>query len=79
MRCYVGDVSFRTGTIDLGGDPKVFYDENFPLEGVQSALGRSIVIFGPKFSNERYACANIQPDHDIIKYAKIQKPPKFTV
>lgn len=54
-------------------------DPNFPLEGDQTAMGRSIVIFGPNFSSERYACANIEPDHDIIKYINLQKPPKFVV
>lgn len=57
----------------------MLYDQNFPLEGVQSAVGRSIVIFGPNFSNERFACANIEPDHDIVKYVNIQKPPRFTL
>lgn len=57
----------------------VFQDQNFPLEGIQNAMGRSIVIFGPNFSEERYACANIEPDHDIIKYINLQRPPKFVV
>lgn len=57
----------------------VFQDQNFPLEGVQNALGRSIVIFSPNFSEERYACANIEQDHDIIKYINLQRPPKFVV
>lgn len=42
-------------------------------------MGRSIVIFGPNYSGERFACANIEPDHDIIKYVNLQKPPKFVV
>lgn len=75
----MGDVSARVGTIDLGVNRAVFSDPNFPLEGTQSALGRSIVLFGPNFSSERYACANIEPDHDIIKYINLQKPPKFVV
>ena len=65
--------------LDLGGKRSVFNDLNFPLEGKQTALGRSIVIFGPNYSNERFACANIEPDHHITKYINLQKPPKFVV
>ncbi|KAJ6637646.1 hypothetical protein Bhyg_10377 [Pseudolycoriella hygida] len=79
LRCYVGDVSARVGTIDIGNKRVVFSDQNFPLEGSQSAVGRSIVIFGPNYSAERFACANIEPDHDIVKYINLQKPPKFVV
>ncbi|XP_031640527.1 uncharacterized protein LOC116352238 isoform X2 [Contarinia nasturtii] len=79
LRCYVGDVSFRTNTIDIGDKRVILTDQNFPLEGDQSALGRSIVLFGPNYSHERFACANIEPDHDIIKYVNLQRPPKFVV
>lgn len=79
LRCYVGDVSARVGTIDLGVQRSVFSDPNFPLEGVHNAMGRSIVLFGPDYGHERYACANIEPDHDIVKYINLQKPPKFVV
>lgn len=65
--------------LDLGLERSVFSDPNFPLEGVQSAMGRSIVLFGPNYSSERYACANIEEDHDIVKYINLQKPPKFVV
>lgn len=57
----------------------ILTDQNFPLEGIQSAIGRSIVLFGPNHSGERFACANIEPDHDIIKYVNLQRPPKFVV
>lgn len=79
LRCYVGDVSARVGTIDLGLERVVFTDSNFPLEGIVSAMGRSIVILGPERGNERYACANIEPDHDIVKYINLQKPPRFVL
>ncbi|XP_055314851.1 uncharacterized protein LOC129575370 isoform X3 [Sitodiplosis mosellana] len=79
LRCYVGDISLRTSTIDIGDKRVIFSDQNLPLEGVQSALGRSIVLFGPNYSYERFACANIEPDHDIIKYVNLQRPPKFVV
>ena len=57
----------------------MFTDSNFPLEGTVSALGRSIVIMGPNRSSERFACANIEPDNDIVKYANIRKPPRFVM
>lgn len=97
LRCYVGDVGARLGTIgeyskhalihshlyklsvDLGGERVVLTDSNFPLESPVGALGRSIVIFGPDHSHERFACANIEPDHNVIKYINLQKPPRFVV
>lgn len=65
--------------LDLGLGRQVFTDSNFPLEGTVSALGRSIVIMGPNRSSERFACANIEPDNDIVKYANIRKPPRFVM
>jgi len=65
--------------IDLGGERVVFTDSNFPLERPVGAIGRSIVIFGPDHSHERFACANIEPDHNVIKYINLQKPPRFVV
>lgn len=79
LRCYVGDISGRLGTISLGDKRQVFTDSNFPLEGDVSAMGRSIVIFSKHRGGERFACANIEPDKDIIKYANIRKPPRFVV
>ncbi|XP_055616039.1 uncharacterized protein LOC129762078 [Toxorhynchites rutilus septentrionalis] len=79
LRCYVGDISARLGPINIGSRRMVFSDTNFPLEGPVSALGRSIVIFGPDFSGNRFACANIEPDHDIVKYINLKKPPRFVV
>ncbi|KAJ3643412.1 hypothetical protein Zmor_026124 [Zophobas morio] len=79
LRCHVGDLSARLGTIDIGLRRKVFTDSNFPLEGEVTAIGRSIVILSPNRQPERYACANIEPDYDIIKYANIEKPPRFVV
>ncbi|KAK9881797.1 hypothetical protein WA026_017312 [Henosepilachna vigintioctopunctata] len=79
LRCHVGDLSARLGTIDIGLQRKVFTDSNFPLEGPVSAVGRSIVILSPNRRPERFACANIEPDYDIIKYANIEKPPRFVL
>ncbi|KAL1494603.1 hypothetical protein ABEB36_010175 [Hypothenemus hampei] len=79
LRCFVGDLSARLGTIDIGLQRKMFVDSNFPLEGDVSAVGRSIVILSPDKRGERYACANIESDYDIIKYVNIEKPPRFVV
>lgn len=79
LRCHVGDLSARLGTVDIGLQRKVFTDSNFPLEGDVSAVGRSIVIMSPNKQPKRYACANIEPDNDIIKYANIEKPPRFVL
>ncbi|XP_046613525.1 uncharacterized protein LOC124301932 isoform X1 [Neodiprion virginianus] len=79
LRCHVGDISARIGPIDIGLDRQVFTDPNFPLEGVVTAMGRSIVIMDKNFGSDRFACANIEPDNDIIKYVNIRKPPRFVV
>lgn len=79
LRCYTGDISGRLGPIDLGLTRKVFTDASFPLEGKVSAMGKSIVILNKDFGSERFACANIEPDYDIVKYANIRKPPRFVV
>ncbi|KAG8225429.1 hypothetical protein J437_LFUL004250 [Ladona fulva] len=77
LRCDVGDISGRLGPIHLGGRRQLFNDVNLPLEGTVSAIGRSIVIYNKEGRSERFACANIEPDKDIIKYANIRKPPRF--
>ncbi|XP_046973148.1 uncharacterized protein LOC124539833 isoform X2 [Vanessa cardui] len=79
LRCDVGDLTARLGTITIGGQRQMFVDSNLPLEGTVSAMSRSIVIFGPDRSSERFACANILPDKDIIKFVNIMKPPRFVL
>ncbi|CAH0683875.1 unnamed protein product [Chilo suppressalis] len=79
LRCDVGDITARLGPISIGGDRQIFMDSNFPLEGTVTAMGRSIVIFGPERSSERFACANIEPDYDIVKAVNIMKPPRFVL
>ncbi|XP_020297647.1 uncharacterized protein LOC109862119 isoform X2 [Pseudomyrmex gracilis] len=79
LRCYVGDISSRLGPINVGEKRQVFTDPNFPLGGKISALGRSIVIFDKDFGSNRFSCANIEPDNNIVKYANIRKPPRFVV
>uniref|UniRef100_A0A8D8WQN7 Superoxide dismutase copper/zinc binding domain-containing protein n=1 Tax=Cacopsylla melanoneura TaxID=428564 RepID=A0A8D8WQN7_9HEMI len=77
LRCYVGDMSHRLGTVDIGDKKKVFSDPNLPLEGAVSAMGRSLVIFTPDRGHDRMACANLLPDKDIIKYVNVKKTPRF--
>ncbi|XP_025262110.1 uncharacterized protein LOC105249019 [Camponotus floridanus] len=77
LRCYVGDISARLGPINIGEKRQVFTDQNFPLGGSVSAIGRSIVIYDKDFASNRFACANIVPDNNIVKYANIRKPPRF--
>jgi len=77
LRCEAGDLSGRLGTIDLGDKRQVFVDSNLPLSGPQSALGRSLVIHGERGRVERYACANIEPDHDIIKWMNLKRTSRF--
>ncbi|XP_054261582.1 uncharacterized protein LOC128985759 [Macrosteles quadrilineatus] len=79
LRCYVGDLSGRLGTIDIGGRKRVFSDPNFPLEGTVSAMGKSIVILDKNRGPDKFACANIEPDKDTIKYVNVRRPPKFIV
>lgn len=42
-------------------------------------MNRAIIIHNENAGVERFACANIEPDDDIIKWVIIRKTPKFTV
>ncbi|XP_066586391.1 uncharacterized protein Rsod [Prorops nasuta] len=79
LRCHIGDLSARLGPINIGLERQIFTDPNFPLEGSVSAMGKSIVIMDKDFGSNRFACANIEPDNDIVKYANIRKPPRFVI
>jgi len=81
LRCEVGDLSGRHGPIAIGGQAYVFNDVNLPLHGdwFNSALGKSIVVHDPDGSGDVMACANIEPDKDIIKYAVIKTLPSFNL
>jgi len=75
LRCQVGDLSGRHGPISIGSRAYVFNDANLPLSGdwYNNAVGKSIVIHGPNGASDvSMACANIEPDKDIIKYAVIR-------
>lgn len=41
LRCYVGDLSGRLGTIDVGDKKRIFSDPNFPL-GMKNKIVFSI-------------------------------------
>ncbi|XP_050697419.1 uncharacterized protein LOC126985909 [Eriocheir sinensis] len=79
LRCDVGDLSGRLGTIDVGDKRFVFVDRNLPLSGPHGVMNRAIVIHKENAGVERFACANIQPDDDIIKWVIVRKAPKFSV
>jgi len=72
LRCEVGDMSGRHGKISVGGKAYVFNDVNLPLHGdwFHNAVGKSILI--QDTDGRPLACANIEPDKDIIKYAVIK-------
>ncbi|XP_037076792.1 uncharacterized protein LOC119097959 [Pollicipes pollicipes] len=79
LRCEIGDLGGRLGTINLGQKRVVMSDPNLPLDGDfwHSAIGKSVIIFEANRGSNRYACANIEPDFDIIKRVSIRKLPKF--
>lgn len=49
------------------------------MNGPNSALGRSLVIYGPNWDYNKFSCANIEADHDIIKYINVEKSSKFVL
>lgn len=40
-------------------------------------MGRSMVLLSPNGGEDRFACANIEPDNNIFKFIVIRKPRKF--
>ena len=55
----------------------IIYYLIFNQDGKFSVLGRSVVVLTPNGGGDRFACANIEPDHDLVKFIVIHKPPKF--
>lgn len=51
----------------------------FLVEGTVSAMGKSIVILDKNGGPDKFACANIAPDKDTIKYVNVKRTPKFIV
>ena len=72
LRCEVGDMSGKHGKISVGGKAYVFDDQNLQLHGdwFHNAVGKSVLIHDT--DGTALACANIEPDNDIIKYAVIR-------
>ena len=81
LRCMVGDLSGRHGKLTVGGKAYVVNDPNLPLTGdwFQSAIGKSIVINEPNGAPERMACANIEEEKEIVKFATIESKPSFNL
>ena len=65
-------MSGKHGKISVGGRAFVFDDQNLQLHGdwFHNAVGKSVLIHDTDGSP--LACANIEPDNDIIKYAVIR-------
>eukprot|EP00094_Tigriopus_californicus_P005910 TCALIF_05695-PA protein Name:"Similar to sodE Superoxide dismutase [Cu-Zn] 5 (Dictyostelium discoideum)" AED:0.01 eAED:0.01 QI:0/-1/0/1/-1/1/1/0/1143 len=82
LRCEIGDLSGRLGTkLSVGGRALVINDVNLPLTGdwFKNAIGKSIIIHGPDESPDRMACANIEEDKDIVKFASIEVKSRFNL
>ncbi|XP_040583567.1 uncharacterized protein Rsod [Lepeophtheirus salmonis] len=81
-RCQVGDLGGKNGKISIGGKAYVIHDQTLQLDSgswFTSAVGKSIVIHGPNGDGNILACANIEKDTDIIKYASIETKPRFNL
>lgn len=66
--CRMGDLSNRLGMLEIAGrkaeaqriSRRMFVDQNLPLSGFSSVLGKSVVIYddhGPQARGERLACS----------------------
>ncbi|KAB7494606.1 hypothetical protein Anas_08737 [Armadillidium nasatum] len=78
LRCDAGDISGRLGPIDVGDKRYVFMDSNLPLAGEHSAMGKAIVVHNEQGRVENFACANILPDEDIVKWANVKRTGRFS-
>ncbi|XP_013776784.1 uncharacterized protein LOC106461508 [Limulus polyphemus] len=78
LRCEMGDMTSRHGTLEVGGKRRVFTDVNLPLVGNYSVMGRSVVIFSKGGSNNKLGCANIKYDLHLVKHVTVRKHPGFT-
>ncbi|CAK8683483.1 unnamed protein product [Clavelina lepadiformis] len=68
FHCELGDLSAKLGRINIGSSLRTsqkyfFTDENIPLFGAYSVIGRSIVVHDPNAAAPRYSCANITRLH----------------
>ena len=78
LRCAMGDLSGRHGSLVVGGERQVIADANLPLTGNYSVMSRSVLVFRPN-TNIPLACANIEPDVHVVSNVAIKKNPAFTV
>jgi hypothetical protein len=68
----IGDLSSKVVGLNLTGNDTMdieFLDENLPLFGSLSVIGRSVALYG--VNNSRWLCSNVLPDGDVIM-AKVQ-------
>jgi hypothetical protein len=81
LRCETGDMAGKHGRIDIGAKAYVFNDARLPLSGdwFSSAVGKSIVINAPDGGPEKMACANIEAEKEIVKYASIRTKSDFNL
>ncbi|RWS31303.1 uncharacterized protein B4U80_11343, partial [Leptotrombidium deliense] len=79
LRCEMGDLSGKHGSLTIGHKRYVYTDINLPLTGNYSVLGRSIVIFDRNDNSVKMACANIKTDVHISSNVAVRKFPSFTV
>lgn len=79
LRCAMGDLNGRHGSLVIGGERKTLADPNLPLTGNYSVMGRSLIIFKAHDRNIPLGCANIVPDIHLVSNIAIKKNPAFTV
>ena len=67
--CQVGDLSGKLGRLNASSSVTVsFTDDNLPLYGVHSIVGRSVVIH--RSNGDRWVCANIEyPGNVTVAYS----------
>ncbi|CAG0905219.1 unnamed protein product, partial [Cyprideis torosa] len=81
LRCDAGDLTGKLGSISLGSNRRLFSDANLPLGppmDPESAVGRSLVIFAKDASHDRFSCANIEPDDDLLQWVTVEASSGFS-